>query len=258
MIKFASILPIDLTQKNLSIIKILILTTLIIHLIFYYKVENVKPDIYVVPNVPGKQAIDALSLGDKQFYFRNIALKIQNAGDTFGRFSPLKDYSYEKLYNWFKILDGLDNSSVFVPVLAGFYYINTQNKPDTVHISKYLLEYARYDMPKNWWWMYHSSFIANYYVKDKKTALNIAYELADNYDAEIMPFWIKQLPAFIHNEMGESCEAYFVINDLMENTDKLSPKQQNFMAHFIKNRIKSLETMEKGKFNPNLCKRPNK
>ena len=89
---------------------------------FWWKTENIQPEIHIVPPLPSKYSVEALSLGDKEFYFRVLALKIQNAGDSFGRFTALKYYDYETLYHWFKIMDGLNHKSKFIPSLASYYY----------------------------------------------------------------------------------------------------------------------------------------
>ena len=74
---------------------ILFCSFLALQVFFQLKTEYIKPNLYIVPPVPNDKLVDVASLGDKEFYFRILALKIQNAGDTFGRLPPLKDYDYE-------------------------------------------------------------------------------------------------------------------------------------------------------------------
>ena len=87
-----------------------------------------KPQLEIVPSVPSAVAVKAIAFGDNQFFFRVLGFYIQNFGDTFGRYIPLKDYDYAKLNRWFKLLDTLDNVSDYMPSMASYYFSqsNTQ------------------------------------------------------------------------------------------------------------------------------------
>ena len=227
----------------------------IIQFFFWLKTENIKPNVNVVPPLPSKYSIPALSLGDDQFYFRVLAMKIQNAGDSFGRFTALKNYDYSKLYQWFKILDSLDDQSKFIPTLASYYYSQTQNIEDNIYIVKYLDEYASRDIDKNWWWMFQAIMIADTYLKDHKLALEMSYKLRDN-KAKNAPLWTKQMPAFLHAKLGEDCAAFAIIQQVLKDDEKgirkIKPDEMDFMNHFIKNRLGKLK---KKKFNPLQCRK---
>jgi hypothetical protein len=93
---------------------------LALQIALWTQTKQYKPDLAIVPDVPSPLSIKAISLGDEQFYFRHLAFTLQNAGDTFGRFTALREYNYNKLYHWFSLLDSLDSRSHFVPSLAGY------------------------------------------------------------------------------------------------------------------------------------------
>ena len=92
--------------------------------------ESVLPRLEIVPDVPSINTIRIMSLGDEQFYFRILALQLQNSGDSFGRFTALKEYDYAALSKWFYLLDELDYKSNYIPSLAAYYYSNTQKVED--------------------------------------------------------------------------------------------------------------------------------
>lgn len=229
----------------------------ILQIIFQLKTEYIKPNIYVVPPLPNKYSINALSLGDKEFYFRVLALKIQNAGDTFGRSTPLKNYNYKDLYQWFKILDSLNSDSRIIPSLASYYFSQTQHKPDSIYMINYLEEHASVDVDKHWWWLYQAIHIAKLALHDNKLALKLAYELSKN-NAKNAPLWTRQLPAFLHAEMGENCEAFFIINQMLKDNESgkriIKPEEMDFMRHFIRERLSTLKSQ---KFDPRKCKAKN-
>ena len=222
--------------------------------VFWLKTERIKPDVYIVPPLPSTSSVKAFSFGDEQFYFRILSLRIENAGDSFGRFSPLKNYDYSKLYQWFKILDSLDNQSIYIPSLAANYFSQTQRKEDTRYIVQYLDEFASRDIDKYWWWMVQAFYIANSTLKDKPLALKIAYKLSENKN-EIAPIWTKQLPAFVHAELGEDCAAFLFIRKMIQDNEtgerKITPEEMEFMRYFIKDRLGKLK---KQNFDPNQCR----
>ncbi|NBO20178.1 MAG: hypothetical protein EBV03_13355, partial [Proteobacteria bacterium] len=120
---------------------------------FWAQARRVMPQMDIVPDVPGKEAVHALSFGDEEFYFRILALNIQNAGDTYGRFTALRYYDFHKLYQWFKLLDTLDHRSNMIPAMAGYYFSQTQNVADVRYVADYLYEHALVDVEHKWWWL---------------------------------------------------------------------------------------------------------
>jgi hypothetical protein len=221
---------------------------------FWFKSEKFKPDVYIVPPLPSQESVFALSFGDKQFYFRVAALKIENAGDSFGRFTALRKYDYAKLYDWFKLLDSLDSKSKYIPNLAATYYSQTQNIADTRYIIKYLDEYASDNIDENWWWIYQAFYIAHAILKDDDLALKLAYKLSSNKNSRA-PIWTKELPAFLQAKLGNDCEAFIIIDKILKDNEsgrqKISPKEMDFIRYFIKN---TLDNLKKKNFNPNQCR----
>lgn len=210
-----------------------------LQLAFWFNTKSMRPDMSIVPEVPGEVAVKANSLGDEQFYFRILGFEIQNAGDLFGRFSALKSYDYEKLYAWFKLLDSLDSNSNYIASTAGYYFSQTQYTPDVLYVVKYLDEHASRDLEKKWWWMAQAVYLANHKLKDKDYALELAYKLS--MAPGDIPMWARQMPAFIHEQRGEKEQAYIIIKDLLDNYKNLKQEELNFMHYFIKDRLEMLK-----------------
>jgi hypothetical protein len=201
--------------------------------------KHIIPDMGIVPPVPSQLSVKAMALGDEAFYFRTQVLKIQNAGDTFGRFTALKEYDYERLYHWFKLLDSLDATSNFVPAMAAYYFSQTQNTPDIRYVAKYLEEHSEKDLYHKWWWMGQAVYLANHKLEDKDWALELAKKLASTPRDDI-PMWAKQMPAFIYEQRGEEEEALMIIANILNNVDSISQGELNFMHYFVKDRLNKL------------------
>lgn len=208
---------------------------LLLQLSFWLYTRHIQPVMYIVPPVPGEVEVKALSFGDTQLYFRVLAFQIQNSGDTFGRFTALKNYDYNKLSLWFYLLDSLDPQSNYMPAMASYYYSQTQYTPDVRYMIDYLVAHSAREPTKNWWWMAQAVYLANHRLKDKHLALKLAYKLAAIPGD--LPIWTRQMPAFIHEELGEKEEALAIIMGIAKDVDKLTPGEVNFMNYFIKDRL---------------------
>lgn len=213
------------------------LSLLAAQVVFWSQTHSILPNMSIVPDVPGREVVKALSLGDEQFYFRVLALQIQNAGDTYGRFTPLKDYDYDKLSKWFSLLDTLDNTSDYIPSLATYYYSQTQNTPDVRYIVDYLSAHAERRVEQKWWWLIQAMYLANHKLEDKELALKVGAPLID---ARGIPLWARHFPAFIYEQQGEMEQALYVMDHVLKNyeEEKLSREDFNFMKYFIEERIK--------------------
>jgi len=219
--------------KNLP----LILVTLM-QVALWQRSKDIKPDLIILSEVPGKYEVKALSFGDDEFYFRVLGGQLQMAGDTFGRSTPLKDYDYVKLLAWFRLLDGLDEKSNYIPALAAYYYSNTQRASDNKYIIEYLEENAARDPEHKWWWLAQAAMIAKYRLHDKAKALEIARHLSGIPGD--LPIWARQLPAFLYADMGEKDQAIIIIRDILKNYKNLPPDELNFMYYFVKDRLKMI------------------
>lgn len=223
---------------------------------FWYKTENIKPNLGIVPEVPTTSTIKAFSFGDEEFYFRYKAFRIQNAGDTFGRFSPLKNYDYKKLYEWFKLLDTLDDKANYVPSLAAYYYSMTQNHKDVIYVINYLVEHADKNPKEKWWWYYQATYLANNVYEDKDLAIEIAKKLRD-YSPLNAPLWTKQMLPILLSDKGEKCEAIRVLSGILEEYEKTSEEKSikdedlNFMRFFMQKKMEELKADEN--FDPRSC-----
>ncbi|PIR39117.1 MAG: hypothetical protein COV35_04445 [Alphaproteobacteria bacterium CG11_big_fil_rev_8_21_14_0_20_39_49] len=225
-----------MSQKRFYRSDIFVVIFLAVQILLWHETKKFKPDFSIVPDVPSKESVKAISLGDEQFYFRTLTFQLQNAGDTFGRFTALREYNFVKLYNWFKLLDTLDPKSHFVPSIAAYYFSQTQNTPDVKYVAQYLEEHAEKDLYNKWWWMGQAVYLANHKLKDKDWALRLAYKLSETPRDDV-PMWVKQMPAFIHEKRGEKDQAMGIVCNIIKNIDNIEQGEINFMTHFVLERL---------------------
>lgn len=208
---------------------------------FWQKTHAIMPEMSIVPSVPGERTVRALSFGDEQAFFRLLALNIQNSGDTFGRFTALYKYDFNKLYHWFHLLDGLDNESNYLPSMATYYFSQSQNKDDVRYIVDYLDEYTEGRAKEKWWWVAQASYLAGHKLNDTARSLELAERLRG---IKGIPMWAQQLAAFVHEQRGEYDEALAIIQEILKDPEQYSQGELNFMKYFIGERLGKMQAVE--------------
>jgi hypothetical protein len=240
-------------QNSHKIFFWLFIFTFVAQVFFWQKTENIKPYFEIVTPAPNPYIIQVFSLGDPEFLFRILAVRLQNSGDVFAGFTGLKNYDYARIYEWMLLLDELNPESNLVPALASYYYSQTQNKADNKYIVDYLDIHSAKNIDANWWWLVQAVYIAKNNLGNINRALNLAYKLSRN-NAKNAPFWTKEMPAFIHEEKGEGCMAFAVIAKLIKESEngtrQIEPQEMNFIRYFINERLTKLQQQ---KFSPKQC-----
>lgn len=207
---------------------------------FWYKTHQRAPDMTIVPTPPGKPVLDALSFGDGEFLFRSMGFLMGNAGDTFGRVTPLYKYDLKKVRQWFTLLDNYNADSDLLPSLAAYYYSQTQNIEQTREMIAYLKEYAVRDVGKKWWWLVQATYLALHRVEDMDLALEVSMPLAG---AEGVPVAMQQMPALVHEQRGEFGDALFIMEGILDSEQKIPEHELKYMQYFVTERLGKLEEL---------------
>jgi len=195
----------------------------------------------IVPDVPGRKALHALTFGDDEFYFRALAFTLQNAGDTFGRFTALRYYDFNKLYHWFNLLDELDSKSNMVPAMASYYFAQTQNTADVRYVADYLYAHASRDPAHKWWWLLQTIYLSMHKLNDMDLALKAAKALQN----DAVPIWARQMTAVVYEKRGEMDDALRIMETIKENADNIPDTDLKYMTYFVKERLHKLDQFKK-------------
>ena len=209
--------------------------------LFWWQTRGRLPELAIVPDVPGKTALKAMAFGDEEALFRLHALGLQNAGDTFGRFTALYKYDFNKLYHWFMALDALNPTSNYLPAMAGYYFSITQYPPDVRYIVDYLEAHAEGRVEEKWWWLVQALYLTTHKLKDDARALEIAKKLEGERN---IPIWAQQMPAFVYEKRGEFDAAAEIIQHILDSEGTLPQSELNFMRYFVEERIKRLDSVK--------------
>ncbi|MDX1974045.1 MAG: hypothetical protein SFT92_00030 [Rickettsiales bacterium] len=211
---------------------------------YWVYTKDIKPDLGIVPEVPGRAAVRALSFGDEQFYFRVLSLTLQNAGDTYGRFTSLRYYDYNKLYHWFNLLDEMDRRSNMVPSMATYYYGQTQNTADVRYVVDYLYTHSTRDIEHKWWWLMQAIYLASYKLEDMDLALKVSQPLVNPK----VPVFAQQMAAVVREKRGEMDAALEIMETIDNNAEHIPDADLKYMEYFVKERLNRLDAIKDGRF----------
>ncbi len=216
---------------------LLLLTLTAAQMAYSWQVRGMKPNMDIVPPAPRAEGVEAVSLGDSQVFFRILALTLQNSGDGFGRFTPLKNYDYGKLAQWFTLLDRLDPRSDMIAAMAAYYFAQTQNTPDVRYVVDYLYAHAMKDPAHKWWWMIQAIYLSMHKLNDMELALKVAQPLLH----PDVPAWAQQLVAVVHEKRGEMDDALSIMEAIKDNAKHITDQDLRFMQYFITERLHALD-----------------
>lgn len=235
-------------QQDLKI-QVLIAVMLFLNVMFWFSVRTKQSSWLNVPPAPDKKYAAAYGLGDNSLAYRLNGLMIQNMGDVGGQVTPLDQYDYEELSEWFFVQDYLDPVSDFIPNLASYYFGAVQKPEKLYPVLNYLEVAGQGAEGEKWRWLAQAVYLARFRIKDKDRALELAKVLANTSNPDV-PAWVLQMPAFIMVDRGEKEAAYALMAKILQSSaSSLHPNEIYSTKIYICTRILD---EEEAKTNP-LC-----
>ncbi len=208
---------------------------------FWWKSHGRLPDLGVVPDLVSEEELQLLAFGDDEWLFRIMAFRINNTGDTFGRFTSLREYNMETLYHWFTQLDTLNNTSNHLVSMAAYYFSQTQDTPEVIHMVNYLYKHSHTRPEEKWWWLTQAAYLAMHKLEDNELALKVAAPLEG---VTGIPYWAQQMPAFVYEKRGEMENAYIIMKNILEQDTELTQGELNYIRYFMDERLERLKEAE--------------
>jgi len=238
-----------LNKKQDRKIQVFIAAMLVLNMAFWLSIRDKQSSWLNVPPAPDKKYAAAYGLGDTSFAYRLNGLMIQNMGDVGGRTTPLDQYDYKTLSQWFFVQDDLDPISDFTPNLASYYFGAVQKPEKLYPVLDYLELVGQRAQAEKWRWLAQAVYLSRFRIKDKDRALELANVLARTENKDV-PAWVKQMPAFIMVDSGEKDAAYALMTKILQSSaSNLHPNEIYSTKIYICTKILS---EEEAKVNP-LC-----
>ncbi len=201
---------------------------------------SIKAKLPIWENIPPplqQDVTSAISLGDDEFMYRLLGLRLQNLGEDNGQQTSLAKYDYKLLSQWFYSVSYLNSYSSYVPATVAFYYSQTPRRLGAIYVTEFLRQYFLAEPERRWRWMAHAVYLAKHKIKNLPYALELANELA-SFDIPDAPLWIQQMPAFILRDMGKKDEAKNFMLSIMIEDKNIPPQELLFMQDYINKYLK--------------------
>jgi hypothetical protein len=176
------------------------------HAFFALHYRDLRPDLTILTQPPSPRATEAMAFGDSQFLYRVWALNLQNAGDTGGRATPMRDYNYDYVLGWLDTLRALDPRAEFHTFIATHYFSQTPEKGDVRKIVDFIVSEAENSPQTKWPWLLEAAVIAQGKLSDLPLAVSIAKKLT-SYDFADMPNWVLMFPAALLEQLNRPGDA---------------------------------------------------
>lgn len=176
-----------------------------------------RPAIEEMPYPPSPLALKALALGDDQFLFRAEVGWLQGVGDGGGRLKPLKDYDYDRVVEWLRVVDGLDpqSRSVFE---VGARYFGAISDPGSAPVklkklATYFMQVGMSDPAQRWPWLVWAAVKAQHMIGDRDLARQMADQIMSLRGAPGAPYWLPLMGPPLYRTAGESDRAAVLMAD---------------------------------------------
>ncbi|MBL8631147.1 MAG: hypothetical protein JNM81_16050 [Rhodospirillaceae bacterium] len=167
-----------------------------------------RPQLGILPPQPTDNAARAISFGDAQFLYRAFVLQLQNAGDTGGRFTPMRMYNIPAVVSWLKLLQRLDPKASHHTALATRYFSQSRQSDDLRILVEFIDQDVRLAPDRKWYWQTQAVALARDRLKDVPYALELS--LAMRQYAQYVPeglFWTLQMEPVLLEDLGRDDEA---------------------------------------------------
>lgn len=172
-----------------------------------HHLKPLRPAIEEMPYPPSPLALKALALGDDQFLFRAEVSWLQGVGDGGGRLKPLRDYDYDRVVDWLRIVDGLDPQSRSLFEI-GARYFGAISDPATAPLklkplAAYFLQVGMSDPAHRWPWLVWAAVKAQHTIHDPELAHQAADDLLSLRGAADSPYWLPLLAMPLFRVAGD-------------------------------------------------------
>lgn len=167
-----------------------------------------RPHLEILPPQPTDTAAKAISLGDAQFLYRVFTLQIQNAGDTGGRFTPMRMYDIPAVVSWLELLQRLDENASHHTALATRYFSQLRESDDLRSLVAFIDRDVSLAPERKWYWQTQAVALARDRLKDVPYALELAKKMRQYQ--EYVPegfFWTLQMEPILLEDLGRIDEA---------------------------------------------------
>lgn len=158
-----------------------------------------------------------------------LGLWVLSMGDGPGS-RPFARLDYARLEGWLETLLVLDPRGQ-TPLLAASHVFSQVPDPERQrHMLEFVHRAASADPERRWRWLAHAALVAKHRLRDLPLALRYARTVARTPPGPAVPAWVRELPVFILEEMGEVEAARVELGALLASGSIADPAERRFLT----------------------------
>ena len=183
-----------------------------------------------LPAPPSAAVARLASLGEPLAMSKAMLLYLQSFDDQAGTSLPWRELDYERLAAWLDTAQTLDPRSRYALVAASEVYAGVADPVRARRMLAFVSASFAQDPLHRWPALAQAALVAKHQLHDLPLALALARQLRVRTTGADVPPWVRQMEAFILEDMDQLGSAQLVIGGLIASGQITDPHELTFMA----------------------------
>lgn len=192
--------------------------------------RSATPQAQILPAPPGVAMARLASLGEPLAMARAMLLHLQSFEDQPGVSLAWRALDYDRLAGWLETAQALDPRSQYALVAAGSVYAGVADPARVRRMLRFVADSFAADPQHRWPAMAQATLTARHQLHDLALARRYARELRLHASGPGVPAWVRQMEAFILEDMDQLDSARLVLGGLIDSGQISDPNELAFMA----------------------------
>lgn len=209
---------------------LLLACALLLQLGWRWSQNNHAAQAQPLPAPPPLAAVRLASLGDPLAMAKGWLLYLQAFEDQPGASLPWRSLDYDHLASWLETGLLLDPRSQYALVAASEVYAGVSDPVRTQRMLDFVARSFKNDPAHRWPAMAQAVLIAKHQLHDLPLALAYARQLRLQTAGVPVPPWVREMEAFILEDMDQLESAQIVLGGLIQDGQISDPHELAFLA----------------------------
>ena len=181
--------------------------------------------------------LQMFSLGDRIALSKMLMLRLQAFDNQPGISIPYRDLDYQTVCAWLDEILALDGRGQYPLFAASRLYSEVPDKARQRLMLEFVYRKFLADPDRRWPALAHAVYMARHRLQDLPLALRYARALTGHVTSANVPYWVRQMQAWLLEDMGELEDARILLGGLVESGTIKDPHE----LLFLRRRLQRLE-----------------
>lgn len=188
-------------------------------------------------SAPSATALRLASFGDPMPVAKLLMLFLQSFDQQADNRIRYQVMNYDRLTLWLKRILELDPGGQYPLLMASHIYAEVPDKARQRTMLAFISEAFFTDPEKRWPWLAHATYIAKHQLRDLPLARRYAAAIQQHVHGPGIPLWVRQMEAFILEDMNELEAAKIMIGGYISSGQVTEPSE----LRILEERLKQIE-----------------